>query len=197
MEPLRDPEVIENLADYFLQSSSRTEWIRERNHAFFMTGIFTGLRITRLIEIRVRDVRDSKGNIRAHIHLIEYKRNKERKLVINDELREILEEYVQGMKDYEYLFKSQKGNNQPLSRFGAYDVLKKGAEEFDLQSIACHTLRKTYGYMIYQASDKDPVTVKDALNLSDVHTALRYIGVIQDRVDTLSKNMRIRRKFRK
>lgn len=30
MEPLRDPEVIENLADYFLQSSSRTEWIREK-----------------------------------------------------------------------------------------------------------------------------------------------------------------------
>jgi len=35
--------------------------------------------------------------------------------------------------------------------------LEKGAEGFDLQNIGCHTLRKTYGYMIYNASDKDPV----------------------------------------
>jgi len=197
MEPIRDPVMIVNLADYYLQSSSRTEWIRKRNHAFFMMGIFTGLRITRLLAMRVRDVRDSKGNIRDVIMIIEFKRNKPRHLVVNDELKEILEDLVSDMKDYEYLFKSQKGVNQPLSRQTAYDVLKKGADEFDLENIGCHTLRKTYGYMIYNASDKDPVTVKDALNLSDVHTALRYIGVIQDRVNILVKGLSVRGNKRK
>lgn len=197
MEPIRDSETILNLADYFLRSSSRAEWIRKRNHAFFMMGIFTGLRITRLLAVRVRDVRDSKGYIRDVIMIVEFKRNKPRHLVVNDELREILEDLVLEMKDYEYLFKSQKGTNRPLSRQGAYEVLKKGAGEFDLQNIGCHTLRKTYGYMIYNASDKDPVVVKNALNLSDVHTALRYIGVVQDRVNILVKGLSIRGNKRK
>jgi len=73
MEPIRDSDMIENLADYYMQSSSRIEWIRKRNHAFFIMGIFTGLRITKLLGMRVRDVRDPKGYIRDAMMIVEFK----------------------------------------------------------------------------------------------------------------------------
>nr|WP_081562000.1 hypothetical protein [Clostridium formicaceticum] len=50
-------------------------------------------------------------------------------------------------------------------------------------------MRKTYGYIIYILSEKDPVAVKEALNQGDVSSALRYIGVRQDMVDKHVKKL--------
>ena len=103
---------------------------------------------------------------------------------IPKDLKYILESFMKDKLDYEYVFLSKKGKNRPISRQQAYRILTDAAEKFGLESIGCHTLRKTFGYQLYQRTH-DGITIKEILNHSDLSTTLRYIGVNQDRKDKI------------
>ncbi|WP_335617853.1 hypothetical protein [Clostridium formicaceticum] len=100
-----------------------------------------------------------------------------------------MNEYIHDKENYEYLFKSRKGTNQPISAVQAWRIIKGAAKVFLIECVATHSMRKTYGYIIYILSEKDPVAVKEALNQGDVSSALRYIGVRQDMVDKHVKKL--------
>jgi integrase len=51
VEPIRDMDIVLDIADY-LKSKN------ERDYVLFMFGIYSGLRISDILPIRVRDVRD-------------------------------------------------------------------------------------------------------------------------------------------
>jgi len=182
MEPIKDFKLIKDISDYLLVSSDKHG---KRNQLMFLMGIYFGLRISKLLELKVRDVRQ-----KDIIYLRENKRGKERKCIINPELKMYIESYIVEKEGYEYLFKSQKGN-KAIARETAYTILKDAGQIFGLDAIGAHTLRKTYGYIIYIQSDKDPVAVKEALNVGSVEVALRYIGVIRDQSTKIMNNIRL------
>lgn len=188
VEPIRDIELIYDIGDYLKRDN-------QRNYMMFMFGILTGLRISDILKVKVRNVRD-KGKIVKHLCVIEEKTNKDNKIKLHDDLRVLLEGYTRDMKDYEYLFKSQKGVNKPISRQQAYRILNKAAKVFDLKSIGCHTLRKTFGYHMYN-DKKDIVTIKEILNHSDISITLRYIGVNQDKKDEAISSLNFVRNSKK
>lgn len=181
VEPIRDKEMVVDIAEYLRVRSFR-------NFVMFIFGIYSGLRISDILEQRVRDVRDSKGKIKSHIYIREMKTGKEKRFVINDELKYVLEEYVQGKHDYEYLFKSRKGLNKPITREHAYYILNDAAKAFGLESIGTHTMRKTFGYHLYQET-KDAVSLQKIFNHSHVSITLLYIGVTQDMKDSMVKKL--------
>jgi integrase len=86
------------------------------------------------------------------------------------------------MEDKEYLFKSQKGNNKPISRVQAYRILNNASEKIGLKEIGTHTLRKTFGYWHYQQY-KDIALLQELFNHSAPSITLRYIGINQDIMD--------------
>ena len=98
------------------------------------------------------------------------------------------------MRDYEYLFTSRKGLNKPITREHAYAILKDASRAFGLDSIGTHTMRKTYGYNIFLITGKDPVATKEALNQTDIHSTLRYIGINQDIVNKAIESLSFRKK---
>lgn len=181
VEPIRDMEMVWDIADY-LKS------INERDYIMFMFGIYSGLRISDILKLRVRDVRDKK-----YIILREMKTNKERRFKLNSELKPILNKYISDKEDYEFLFKSKRGNNQPISRQQAYNILNNAAENFGLQSIGTHTMRKTFGYHTYKQTN-DAVTIKEIMNHSDISITLRYIGINQDAKDETMDKLSFKRK---
>ncbi len=176
VEPIRDEELIDDIADYLREKS-------ERDYVMFLFGIYSGLRISDILKFKVRDIRD-----RDYIIMREKKTNKERRFPINDELKPILRDYVAGKKDYDYLFKSRKGRNKPITRQQAYNILQDAADKFDLYAIGTHTLRKTFGYHMYQQTH-DAVTIQRILNHSDISITLRYIGINQDAQDSTMKKL--------
>lgn len=176
VEPIRDMDVIWDIGDYLRMKN-------ERDYVLFMFGIYSGLRISDMLKLRVRDVKN-----KEYIYLREMKTNKEKRFPINRELKEILREYVSGKKDYEYLFKSRNGYNKQISRERAYQILDDVAKQFHLDNIGCHTLRKTFGYWLYQAT-KDAVGIKEILNHKDISVTLRYIGVNQDSKDKMMREL--------
>lgn len=186
VEPIRDMELVYDISDFLRLKS-------ERNYVLFMFGINTGLRISDILKFRVRDVRDKNNKIRDYFYLREQKTTKEKRMKIHSDLKIILEEYVKDMKDYEFLFKSRKGLNKPISRQQAYRILDEAGKEFGLDSLGCHTLRKTFGYHLYKKT-KDAITIKEILNHSNISTTLRYIGINQDKKDKIIEEVSFVRK---
>ncbi|MTI49690.1 MAG: site-specific integrase [Firmicutes bacterium] len=182
VQPIRDINLVNDIADYLRARS-------ERDYVLFMFGIYCGLRISDILTLRVRDVKD-----KQYIYLYEQKTNKEKRFKLQEDIREILTEYIAGKEEYEYLFKSREGLNQPITRQRAYQILNNAAKAFGLSSIGAHSLRKTFGYFLYLQSEKDIVAVKEILGHSDISTTLRYIGIIQDTKDQVMNKLSFRRR---
>jgi integrase len=169
VEPIRDKYMIERMKRVLKQQS-------ERNWFLFVMGINTGLRISDLLKLRVRDVRH-----KTHIELKEEKTKKLKRFLINFELRKTIEEYTAYMEDGEYLFPSKKTDG-PLKRIQAYKILKNAAESVGLENVGSHTCRKTFGYWHYQMY-QDIALLQNILNHSHPSITLKYIGINQEMMD--------------
>lgn len=146
VEPIRDFELLLDIEDYLLSKN-------ERDYVLFMAGIYLGRRISDLLPLKVRDVRG-----KSHIYIREEKTGKEARILVNEDLREIFDHYIKGKRDYEYLFKRSKGKNKPISRQRVWQILNDAAKEFEYKdNIGCHTLRKTFGYWLYEDTDRKSV----------------------------------------
>ena len=86
------------------------------------------------------------------------------------------------MKQGEYLFKSQKGNNKPISTTQAYRIISTAGANVGLEEIGTHTMRKTFGYHHYQQF-QDVALLQQILNHASPSVTLRYIGISQDNID--------------
>lgn len=181
VEPIREIDLVNDIADYLMEKN-------HRDYVLFMFGIYSGLRISDILKIRIRDVRD-----KDYIYIHEQKTGKEKRFPINDELKAILREYTEGKQDYEFLIRSRQGTNKPITRTRAYEILNEAAKYFGLESIGCHTTRKTFGYFLYQET-RDIAAIKEILNHSDISTTLRYIGVVQETKDKIMKKLSFKKK---
>lgn len=177
VEPIRDKEVIKDMIDYLRLKS-------DRDALLFMFGIYSGLRISDIIKLRVRDV---KGKDRVAVK--ETKTGKEKILKINPMLRKEIAVYIIGKKDYEVLFKSPRGINKPISRQQAYNIINSAGKHFGLERIGTHTMRKTFGFHIYQKT-KDITLVQKLLNHSSPEFTLAYIGMTQKTMEDAVESLR-------
>ena len=183
VEPIRDLDVVMDIAEYLKGRS-------DRDYVMFMFGIYTGLRISDILKFRVRDVRDKDA-----VYIREKKTGKEKRFPINAELKPIIKDYVYGKDDYEYLFKSPRSGNKPITRQQAYNILSDAGRQFDIDKIGTHTLRKTFGYHMYQQTH-DAVTLQEIYNHADISITLRYIGINQDNKDKAIRGLTFKKRKR-
>nr|WGD75151.1 site-specific integrase [Bacillus subtilis] len=169
VQPIRDLDQIYYIKKYLKERS-------ERNHLLFVAGINSGLRISDLRLLRVRDVK------RMYIDLREQKTSKQKRIKINKALRKAFSDYIKDKDDQEFLFKSREGLNKPISRSMAYNILREAADYVGLDGIGTHTMRKTFGYWHYKKF-KDVALPQEIFNHSSPDITLRYIGITQDTMD--------------
>lgn len=177
VQPIRDPDTIIEIKKHLKKTS-------ERNYILFLLGINTGLRISDILKLRVRDVKGT------HISIREQKTEKQKRLMITSGLRRELQPYIESKEDDEYLVKSRQGINRPIGRSMAYKILRKVASRFGLEEIGNHTLRKTYGYFFYKQTN-DIALLQEIFNHSSEKVTLRYIGINQDTMDEAMKRFKI------
>lgn len=175
VQPIRDPRKVEVIKDFLYMKN-------ERDFVMFVLGINTGLRISDILRLRVIDV---KG---MYIDIYEEKTGKQQLIKINRALREVLDRYIKGKPDYEYLFKSRSKKhktgkiNEPISSSMAYKILSGAAKRFGLTSIGTHSMRKTFGYFFHMR-EKDITLLMNHFNHDEESVTLRYIGIKQDTLD--------------
>ena len=153
-----------------------------RDLLLFAFGINTGLRISDILKLKVKDVKNKK-----HLTIIEQKTHKYKKILIMSELRNQIKKYTKYKSNDTYLFKTRY-TNQPISRVQAYRIINDACKEANIkENVGTHTLRKTFGYHFYQQT-KDIALLQDILNHSSPKVTLRYIGLNQDIIDESLKN---------
>lgn len=185
VDPIRDKFLLQDIEKYLRTKEVKTEYqkfIRDRNYLMFIFGIHQGRRITDILSIRVGDIKND------YIEMVEMKTGKEGKLYLHDDVLKTIKTYVKSwdLGKSDYLFPSRKRNSDgtqaPLTRHGAYDFLKRDVQKYfgdKAGSIGTHTLRKTFGYMYYQATH-DVVMLQELFNHSDQSITLEYIGFTND-----------------
>ncbi len=177
VQPIRDRETLQEIKLWLKKNN-------ERNYILFLLGINTGLRISDILRLRVRDVQG------WDIFIREKKTKKPKQIKMPSELKRAIRNYVKDKEPSEFLIKSREGKNKPITRGMAYVILQEVAEEFGLERIGTHSLRKTYGYHHYKQF-KDVASLQKILNHSDPSITLRYIGIEQDSLNEMQRKFKI------
>lgn len=166
VQPIKDKELLKEIKE-FLKNTN------QRNYILFLMGIQTGLRISDILSLKVGDVQG------WDIFIREKKTGKPREVKMPSELKKAVRSFTKGMSRHEYLIKSRIGKNKPITRGMAYVILNQVADEFGLDRIGTHSLRKTYGYQHYKKFN-DLALLQIALNHNSIKETKRYIGIEQD-----------------
>lgn len=168
VEPIRDREKVKEIYKYLKERNSR-------DALMFLFGIYTGLRISDILPYRVRDCLKNGYKIR------EKKTGKEKSYDWNPYLKKEIDEYIKDKDPDEFLFKSRKGKNNHISRQRAYEIIKAACNACEVYNVGTHTLRKTFGYYLYNLSKLNLSILMEIFNHSSEKITLAYIGITQER----------------
>ena len=186
VEPIRDLNRIQRIKGNLKRKKN------PRDLLLFTAGINLGLRISDLLRLKVGDVKDRKGDVRDFIYITEQKTKKQRKIALNDGVREALQIYFNksGVYDLDrYLFISEKSKkNKPLNRVRAWQLINKWCREVGIKErIGTHTLRKTLGYQMRKNGIAIEV-IQAILGHKSAKVTSRYIGISDDELEEVTKS---------
>jgi integrase len=168
VEPIRDTQKITEIKKILKDTNYR-------DYVLFVVGINTGLRISDILKLKVIDVKDKQC-----ITIREQKTNKHKRIPINNNIKQDIDELIQHKQDDDYLFDSHRKSKLHINRQQAYKIINDAARKAGItDNIGTHTLRKTFGYHHYQQF-KDAITLQGIFNHSSLLVTLRYIGITQD-----------------
>ncbi len=177
VEPIREKQKLEEVKAVLEKSG-------KRNLLLFVFGINIGLRISDILPLKIKDVKN-----KTHIEIFEKKTGKRKKFPLNKKLKSMIKSFISGKSGEDYLFEGRLG--RPLSRFQAYNIIKNAAKQAGVDDkIGTHSLRKTFGYHHYKKF-KDIAMLQMILNHSSPVVTLKYIGINQDIIDKSYKNFEL------
>jgi len=175
VEPIRDKDKIKEMKAVLKRQNFR-------DYILFELGINSGLRISDLLQLKVKDIKN-----KDKVELKEQKTDKMNRFPLSPRVKRLIDDYITNLDPEEYLFQSRKGDNEPISRVQAYRVLRKAADKVGLEKVGTHTLRKTFGYHQYKKF-KDVAMLQRIFNHSSPSVTLDYIGINQEEIDNKMKN---------
>ena len=177
-EPIRDKKNLKKLADYFI---SRGQY---RNYLLLVVCAHTALRISDILRLKWKDVYDEeREEFRSHLDITEKKTGKTKSVALHPKLIAALELYLPYRRG-DFIFAGNRRNMAPISRVQAWRILRDAAEAVGLGvKVSAHALRKTFGYCVWN-DGVSPVIIMDIFNHSSYEVTRRYLGLVQEDLDT-------------
>ena len=171
-EPIRNKSDLQALANYYLICE------KFRNYVLIVLGACTALRISDLLRLRGTDVYDERRRqFHKHIHRIEHKTGKQKTIALNPQAIQALKIYLPHRRG-KYIFSNGCRHEQLISRVQAWRIIHTAADKIGItDKIACHSLRKTWGYHAWTVKRISPVVLMDIYNHSSYEITRRYLGI--------------------
>jgi len=161
--------------------ASKNDSHADRNRLMLKLGFEFGLRVSELLELRVRDI-DLEN---AQIHLERSKHGKVHDPAILNALLRDLKSYLKKRngKPNDYLFVSQWNSEKPISRVYFFKWFQKTAQAAGLPIAKQHphALRHGLGFLL-SANGCNAQTIGQALGHRDGRMALMFYGSVTDEV---------------
>jgi integrase/recombinase XerD len=177
------PKVLsEPMMDKLLAGSEEQTDLKIRNRAMIEVLYSSGLRVSELICLRLKDISLEAGYI-----LCRGKGNKERLVPLGEPAIEAVRSYLNGSqqrlagkKSSDILFLNSRG--QQLTRQGFWQILKQWAHEHGLdQNISPHMLRHSFATHLLD-NGADLRSVQELLGHSDISTTQIYTHLTRKRI---------------
>lgn len=168
VEPIRHKEDIHQMYKA-LQARS------QRDYLFFKFAIHTGIKLTDLLNMKVKYLKTSEmGNIKTSWIIDD---EPTIKIKLPSELRNELKSYIEDCKleDEELIFQSTR-THQCLSRQQAYRIINRAAEQLGMYHIGLTTLRKTFAYHAYQSGISISI-IQKYLGHQTTQETMKFIGI--------------------
>jgi integrase len=156
----------------------------------FIVGIRTGLRISEVLSLRWSDVWGQFGVLNEiTIQRCNVKRKTAgRRIPVH---RDVIVACMQYRSEFsvpplpdDFVFRSDKGVNQPIGRRQAWNILKQAFQRAGVfGSTGTHCLRKTFAGKMYDLLGHDIVMTQRALGHVSVVSTAQYIAVDEDDVN--------------
>jgi integrase len=185
VQPIRDKKKLEAMKKILLAESPR-------NHLLFILGINTGLRISDILQFKVKDLVNERGKPRDFHAVKEKKTGKWRRFPFGKNVKKAIELYMKtyDVEPEDWVFKSRKGDG-PIDRRHAWRILSETAQMVGIdEAIGTHSLRKTFGYHAYK-SGVDLSMIQYLLNHSSQRETLRYIGITDEEAEDVVINLNL------
>lgn len=157
------------------------QYLWDRNYMILHLGRNLAFRIEDELQLKVDNFKN------GGIYTREFKTNKEQAFDLHPSLVKDIESYINRneLVEGEYLFKSRKGTNKPITRQRAWQIIKELAEDVKISYVVgCHSLRKYFARQYYETTG-DLIGLSEMLNHSSETVTLRYI--CWDKEDKLEK----------
>lgn len=190
-DPIRDMNDMKKLANYFEEKG------QIRNHAIIVVGFATALRITDQLRLTWGDVYNfEKERFFTHFNLTEQKTGKTKRVKLNKLAREALQKLLLEEKKHgrfakeSFVFNNGRKKANHISRVQVWRIIKDAVKELLIEgNIACHSLRKSFGYYAWKYLQKPEVLIMDIYNHSSFNVTKRYLGITQDDLDDVYDSM--------
>ena len=142
------------------------------------------MRFSYLLRLKWSDVYDEKQQVFLnHVTITERKTGKTKTIALNKQIIAALRQYYPHRR-CEFIFANNRKNTSAISRIQAWRIIHKAVVEIGISGkIACHSLRKTWGYHAWTSGKVSPVIIMEIYNHSDFKITQRYLGVTQDNLD--------------
>lgn len=161
--PIKDDTTLEKF-------KQKLREVDDKYYILFEIGVGTGLQLQEILKFKISDIR-GKDSIEACIGT----KNIKRVFKIPEDLKKIIEKYTEGKDPESYLILGHSGSAAPLSREQAYRVFKSVGKSMGLNAIGAQTMRKTFAWRYYKATD-DIYYIQNLLNHASPSITYRYIG---------------------
>lgn len=177
VQPITDPKNIKRIKKLLAD--------KPRDLLLFTMGINAGLRVQDLLSLRVETVEHAIVGDRIVVR--EKKTGKENVLIVNQAIKDALDNYLSFRQErvpHEYLFKSRKYFNEPLSTYAVTHYVQRWCDEINLKgNFGAHTLRKTFAYQQRTQFGVSWEILAKRLNHSNPAVTRRYMGVQDEEVE--------------
>ncbi len=126
---------------------------------------------------------EERQEFRTRIYVTEKKAKKEREIPLHPHILGALRQCYPHRRG-KYIFASNRKEDKAISRVQAWRIIHAAVVALGIcGKIACHSLRKTWGYHAWNSGKVSPVVIMEIYNHSSYEVTRRYLGVAQDDLD--------------
>lgn len=148
-------------------------------------GVNTGLRVQDILSLRVKQVRNVP--LGGRIVVKEKKTQKQNIIIVNKLIFASLNAYFEAfpeVRDEDFVFKSRKGRNYPLTTYAVTQMVQRWCDSIGLKiNAGAHSLRKTFCWMQRTVYGTSWEQICERLNHSSPAITRRYLGIKKEEIE--------------
>jgi integrase len=169
-----------------------------RDRAVFALGRYTGERISAILALRIGDIVQASRLTDSIIYRRATRKGKteSRTVALHPKAKKALAAWINQLSKGtiltadDFVFRSRKGGNQPISRVQYYRILKEAIQPNELTGkLGTHSMRKTFAEAMRRSFGGDIFRIQKAMGHKNINSTVQYLSFNEADIDKAIRGM--------